>query len=130
MHALQQRTFQFILISTNELCFLTANFLYFAYIHKFLKRNIVHTYYYNFLRSVKCSIIDLDEKIFPDWFFCFHKHVCVPDLSDLILEKPSQFQEFSFSLFVGRSKHSGIEAGRRSLFKLFYLFRKLGTKLW
>ena len=54
----------------------------------------------------------------------------VPALSDLIaLEKPSESQEFYFSPFVGQSKHSGIEAGRRSLFKPIYMFRKLGTKL-
>ena len=54
----------------------------------------------------------------------------VPALSDLIvLEKSSQSQEFYFSRFVGRSKHSGIEAGKRSLFKPIDLFRMLGTKL-
>ena len=57
--------------------------------------------------------------------------MAVPALSDLIiLEKPSQSQEFSFSPFACRSKHSEIEAGKRSLFKPIYLFRKLGTKLW
>ena len=55
----------------------------------------------------------------------------VPALSDLIvLEKPSQSQEIFFSLFVDRSKHSGIEAGKSSLFKPIYLFRKLETKLF
>ena len=55
----------------------------------------------------------------------------VPALSDLIvLEKPSQSQEIFFSPFVDRSKHSGIEAGKSSLFKPIYLFRKLETKLF
>ena len=41
----------------------------------------------------------------------------------------SQSHEFSFSPFVRRSKHSGIKAGKRSLFNPIYLLRKLGTKL-
>ena len=48
----------------------------------------------------------------------------------IVLEKPSQSQEFSFSPFLVRDKHSGIEAVKRSFFKPIYWFRKLGTKLW
>ena len=63
-------------------------------------------------------------------FFAFIS-MSVPALSDLIvLEKPSQSQEIFFSLFVDRSKHSGIEAGKSSLFKPIYLFRKLEAKLF
>ena len=70
----------------------------------------------NIFRYKKCFLID---------FFAFIS-MSVPALSDLIvLEKPSQSQEISFSLFVNRSKHSGIEAGKTSLFEPIYLFRKL-----
>ena len=50
----------------------------------------------------------------------------VPALSDLIvLEKPSQSQEFFFSPFVDRGKHSRIEAEKRSL-----LGRSISSENW
>ena len=70
------------------------------------------------------------KKMFPDWFFCFYKHVCTCFIWHYRTRKAKSIPEVSFSPFAGRSKHSGIEAGKRSLFKPIYLFRRLGTKLW